>query len=200
MIQSSQGASAAMKSPGTATPEIVPRSARKMSEMTVMMASSRTSISLDLDDHLDLDRDADGELRHADRGPRVLADRLAEHLHHQVREAVDDLGLVTEVLRGPHHAQHLHDALDLVEIPERGAHRGEQVEADFTRDLVAFLDRHVLAELAARTRPTLADGTVTGEEQEIADAHRADVVRHRGRRRRERDVLLFQTRFRAHAL
>src|SRR5207245_8630530 len=49
---------------------------------------------------------------------RVLADGLAEHLDHQVGEAVDDLRLVAEVLGRVHHAEHLDDALDLVEAAE----------------------------------------------------------------------------------
>ena len=53
-----------------------------------------------------------------DGGARVPA-VLAEHLHHQVGEAVDDLGLLAEALDRVHHAQHLDDPLHLVEAAQQ---------------------------------------------------------------------------------
>src|SRR5437879_10949236 len=58
----------------------------------------------DLDDRLDLDRDAVRQGSHADGGARVLA-LVAEHLDEQVRAAVDHLGLVGEIRRAVHHAE-----------------------------------------------------------------------------------------------
>src|SRR3989442_11904300 len=49
-------------------------------------------------DHLDLDRNLHRQRAHAHRRARVLADLLAEHLDHEVGEAVHDLGLLAEVL------------------------------------------------------------------------------------------------------
>src|SRR5262245_61344126 len=125
-IQSSQGAATPMKSPGTATPAMKPRMARKRSEIRLRPRSASAFMRLlDLQDHLDLDRDAHGQAGHAHRRARVLADGLAEDLDHQVRTAVDDLGLVAEPLGGVHHAQDLHHARDPVEAAQRAARGGE---------------------------------------------------------------------------
>src|SRR5688500_16693123 len=60
------------------------------------LATSSASLSLlDGDDGIDLDRGAERQRRHADRGAGVAAG-LAEHLLHQLRGAVGDLGLVDE--------------------------------------------------------------------------------------------------------
>src|ERR1051326_451585 len=102
MVQSSHGAGAAMKSPGIATPEIVSRIVRNTSEMAVIARSSRwliVSPSLHFQDHFDLDWDVVRQRRHADRRACVLADGLAEHFHHEIREAVDDLRRIGEVVR-----------------------------------------------------------------------------------------------------
>src|SRR5262249_61015820 len=89
-IQSSQGAAPAMKSPGIATPATKPTIARKISEMrTTARSSNNAMASLYLENHLDLDRNVHGEPAHSNRRARVLADRLAKDLDHQVGEAVD---------------------------------------------------------------------------------------------------------------
>src|SRR6266850_2920178 len=137
-IQSSHGAAADMNSPGIATPATRPTIARKTSEISIMQRSSRRAMaSLYLEDHLDLDRNVHGQSAHAHGRARVLADGLAEHFDHQVGEAVDHLGLVTEAVRRVHHAEHLDDAADLVEAAEVRAHRGEEREPDLPRDLIA---------------------------------------------------------------
>ena len=129
----------------------------------------------------------------------MLADRLAEHLDHQVGEAVDHLGLVAEAVRRVHHAQHLDDAADLVEAAQVRAYRGEQREPDLARNLIALLDREILADLALRRRLAVANRTVARDEEKIAGPHGADVVRHRAGRLRKRDVLFLESRFGAHS-
>src|SRR5213593_2390684 len=182
-----------MNSPGMATPATRPTIERKISEISIMQRSSKSAMcSLYLEDHLDLDRNVHRQPAHAHRRARVLADGLAEDLDHQVGEAVDDLGLIAEPLGRIDHAEDLDDAADLVEAAEIRAHGGQQGEAHLACDLITLLDREILADLTLRRRLAVAHGTVTGDEQEIARSHGADVVRHRARRLREREVLFLE--------
>src|SRR3954451_16817572 len=73
---------------------------------------------------LDLDRDVEGQLGQTDGAARVPAG-LAEDLDEQIGATVDDLWRLVEARRDVHHAEHLHDALDAIEITEFGLHRGE---------------------------------------------------------------------------
>src|SRR6267378_4704865 len=146
----------------------------------------------DLDDRLDLDRDAVGQRSHADGRAGVLA-LVAEHLDEQVRAAVDHLGLVGELRRAVHHAEQLHHALDAVEAAQFGLHHREQREPDRARVLVALLDAELGAELAFHRARALA-----GEKQQVAGAHGVHVVGDRRARRGELDAQLLETFFRAH--
>src|SRR5262249_41234981 len=98
-----------------------------------------------------------------------------------------------------HHAEDLYHALDLVETPERGACRREQAESHLARDLVALLHGELAAHLAAhRGFAVGAERAVAGDEEEVADADGADVVRHRTVRRGKRDVFFLEARFDGH--
>src|SRR5687768_1803895 len=98
----------------------------------------------------------------------MLADRVAEHLDHQVGEAVDDLRLIAEALGGVHHAEHFHDALDLVEAAEMMARGCEQVQSDLACRLVALLHGEIFSELAFGGALALpAYGPVTGEKEQV---------------------------------
>src|SRR5262249_29576841 len=134
------------------------------------------SALLHLEDHLDLDGDAAGQLGHPHRRARV-ATLLAEDLDHEIGEAVDDLGLLAEALGRVDHAQHLDDALDLVEAAQHGARRAEEIDAHLARDLVAILRGEIAPDLAARRRLALdAAGAVPGEEEQVAHTDARDVV------------------------
>src|SRR5213593_4861298 len=188
-----------MNSPGMATPATRPTIERKISEISIMQRSSKSAMcSLYLEDHLDLDRNVHRQPAHAHRRARVLADGLAEDLDHQVGEAVDDLGLIAEPLGRIDHAEHLDHAADLVEAAEIRAHGGQQGEAHFARDLIALLDREILADLALRRRLAVPYGAVARDEEEITRPDGADVVGHRAAGLRERDVLFLESRFCAH--
>src|SRR5438094_9814451 len=156
-------------------------------------------ISLHLEDDLDLDGNVDGQPGHADGRAGVLADRLAEHFHHQVGEAVDHLRLLAEAVGRVDHAEHLHHALDLVEAPQRRAGGGEQVEADLARRLVALLHGELAADLAGQRRLAVgAHRAVAGEIEQVAGANGADGVGARRGRRRQREVLLLERGLGAH--
>ncbi len=201
-IQSSQGATTAMNSPGTATPLMKPRMPRKTSEIgseaKVGEAGHRvysTSRIISISTGIPI-----GQFGHAHRRPRVLADGLAEDLDHQVRKAVDDLGLIAEAFGRVDHTEDFDHAFDLVKAAERDLGGGEETQADLARDLIALLDGQVFAELPARGgHPALPQGAVPREKEQIASADRAHVVRHRCGRLGEHDVSLFQASFRAHA-
>src|SRR5262249_11036068 len=66
----------------------------------------------------DFHGNAAGKRRHADGAARALARLRAEYFHHQVAEAVDDFGMLSEILRGMHHAEGFYQSLDLVETAE----------------------------------------------------------------------------------
>src|SRR5262250_2241928 len=134
------------------------------------------SALLHLEDHFDLDGDAAGQFGHPHRRARVPT-LLAEDLDHEIGEAVDDLGLLAEALGRVDHAQHLDDALDLVETAQRGARRAEEIDADLARDLVAIFRGEIAPDLATRGRLALhAAGAVPGEEEQVAHAHGGHVV------------------------
>src|SRR5439155_1348360 len=131
---------------------------------------------LDFDDALDLDGNSHRERAHAHRRARVLA-ALAEHLHEEVRAAVDDLGLVFELGHRVDHAEDLDDALHLVEAAELRAHHGDEIETDAARVLVALLHGVFAADLAPGTPAVLAGARpLAGEKQKVAGAHRVHVV------------------------
>src|SRR6059036_1016525 len=64
-------------------------------EAGMRVPRDRVARLLDLENHLDLDGDAGGQLGHPDGRPGVPA-VFAENLDHEVREAVDHLRLVAE--------------------------------------------------------------------------------------------------------
>src|SRR5205085_11888769 len=80
-----------------------------------------------------------------------------------------------------------------------GAGGGEERDADVARGGVALLDGEIAPELALRgTFGGVLRRPVAGEEEQVAGAHRGDVVRERRVRRRQRDVLGLQIRFGSH--
>ena len=135
--------------------------------------------SVDLDDHLDLDRDVQRQHRHADRAARVHA-RVAEHLAEQLAGAVDDAGLAGEVRGARDEADDLDDPAYLVEVADLGLDGGERVER-------AGLRRASLACSASTSAPTLPVASarrrprqLAGGVDQVAGAH----GRHVGRERR----------------
>ena len=94
--RSSAAAKAIRLFSGKAAPECSPRCAKPAGPGS--SGSVAEALVADLDDRIDLDRDAQRQHRHADRAAG-MAPGLAEHLLHQLRRAVGDLGLVGEVAR-----------------------------------------------------------------------------------------------------
>src|SRR4029453_2510014 len=109
--------------------------------------SSPSASRLQLDHHLDLDRHAAAQGRHADRCARATA-RLAEDLDHEIGEAVDHLGLLGEVGRRIDHAQRLDDAAHAIERAGELANARQHAEAGEARGAIALRDIEIGAELA----------------------------------------------------
>ena len=86
---------------------------------------------LDFKNTLDLDGHVPGQRVVPDRTPSTDARVLAEHVLHQLREPVDHLRLVEEVVRAVDHAVGLEQPLHLVERPEGVLMGGEDVGEGF---------------------------------------------------------------------
>src|SRR5687767_9777390 len=97
---------------------------------------------------LNLDRNLIWQGYETDRRPSVPT-RLAEDLDEQVGAAVYDFGLVAKVGGAIDHAEHFHHASHAVKIAEGRPGRGQDLQTDFARGGIAFLDGHRAAEFAA---------------------------------------------------
>lgn len=72
-------------------------------------------VSLNLNDHVNLDGDSEGKTDVAGRDPGVLA-LLLKGLNKEVRAAVDDLGVIDKGRGAINHASHLDNADDVVKV------------------------------------------------------------------------------------
>src|SRR5438477_880198 len=128
----------------------------------------------------------------------MLAVPLAEQLDEQVGGAVRDLRLVAELGHGVDEAEQLDHPLDAVEVAEGFTDRRQHVQRDEPCRLLALLDTELASELADELRPAVLERPMPGDEQDVTDRDRADVVADGRRHRWELDPELAQTRFRAH--
>src|SRR5579872_6174940 len=72
-------------------------------------------------DSFHLYRDVARQAAHPDGGARRTS-TVAEHLHEQVRAAVDHLGMAGEVRHRVHHAQHLQHRIYTIQCADGGDH------------------------------------------------------------------------------
>src|SRR5678815_2294309 len=153
----------------TATRRTTPRSKRRREAPA---ASAPPSFG-GLGDQFDLDAGAERQLGDAVGAARVRA-LLGEDLAEELGAAVGHQVVLGEVGRAVDEARDAHDALDLVEVADRGVERAEQVDRDRARRLLAGRRVHVAAELA---NPGLAValGDVAGEEDKISRANEGHV-------------------------
>src|SRR5262245_38333307 len=117
--------------------------------------------------HFDGHGDAGREGPHADCGAGVPAG-LAEDLDHQIRESVDDLRVVGEVVSALDHTERLDDPAHAVEASDGLPYGGEQAQARRPRRLLSLLDREIAADPTLVENAPVPHRTVTGEEEEIA--------------------------------
>ncbi len=147
-----------------------------------------------LENPLDLDGGVQRQLRHADRETRVSAVRLEDH-GDEIGRAVDHLRQLIEI-RG---------AIDIAaephrphpgEIANRGVRLGQHIQRRETRCRLAPHQRDAMAELALVGRFDHAAGNrqLAGDEQQIADARKTNVIGHRRRRGRQLETQRFKPR------
>ena len=72
--------------------------------------------------------------------------RLAEDLDEQIGTAVDDLGLIAKIRLGIDHSKQFDDGIYAAEVPQGSFGHRQQVQANEPSFLIAFLDRHGLAQ------------------------------------------------------
>src|SRR5262249_59615513 len=97
------------------------------------------AVSFHLEDALDLDSDIAGQRVVPDSAADADASILPEHVLHQLREPVDHLRLVEEVVGAVDHAIDLEQPLDLVERAGHVADGGQCGESDLAWRLRAPL-------------------------------------------------------------
>src|ERR1700761_7219392 len=137
----------------------------------------------DFEHAFDFDRRIGWQRRHADGGAGMAA-LVAEHFDHQVGSAVQNLRPVEKIRRGIDKAAEANDAHHLVEIAERGLELRQQIDGAAARSRVALLNGNAGAELALGDQLALGvDANLTGNDQEIASAHKPDVIGYRAWRR-----------------
>jgi len=89
-----------------------------------MRSFARGPLAFQQDFALDLDRDAEGELAHADRRAGMRPALGAEDLDDQIGAAVDHRGHPIESGRGVHHSEHAHPAIDAIEARVTALQKG----------------------------------------------------------------------------
>src|SRR5436305_3576184 len=149
-------------------------------------------LSSDLEQPFDLHRHAVGERADADRHPGVPPGVL-EDLHQEVGGAVDHLGLCHEIRHGIDVAGDAHTAHDTVEIPvQLGPQQGHEIEGAQPGRLLPLIDSELTPELADEAALAVPLRELAGQVDQVAGAHRGDVVRPRLAGLRQLDPELFQ--------
>src|SRR5215211_2286494 len=121
--------------------------------------------------------------------------RVTEYLDEKIRTTIDHLRLLLEVGRAVDHAEHFYDPGDAVQIA-KGRFRGRQdLQSDFPRGLVTFLDRQRATELTALR---LIARSSAGDKEEIAGLDPPDIARNRLHRLREFDPQVLDRLLSAH--
>ena len=88
----------------------------------------------------------------------------------QVGRPVDHRELPFETRRRIYVTHHLHDLSHLIQVADRGARRGQNVEGARARRGVTHLFAHVTADLAAKRYAVHFAGRMAGREQQLAHA------------------------------
>ena len=83
-----------------------------------LFKTSPSQTSLDFENDFDLYRDIARERTHADGAAGADAGFFSPDLGEELRAAVDDLGMISEVGHAVDHAEHFDDSFDAVETAE----------------------------------------------------------------------------------
>src|ERR1700686_4548940 len=98
-------------------------------------------------DKLDFDARAERNLRHA-KGAAGMPAFFAEHFDEELGSPVGDQMLLRESGRTVHQDKQFYDACDLVEIPERGVERRQEVDRDAAGRFLALRGKEFFTKLA----------------------------------------------------
>src|SRR5439155_22349477 len=96
---------------------------------------------------------------------------LAENLSHQLPEAVDDLGMITQLRRGVDHAERLDQPLHLVERAERVPHGAENGQTDSSGSVLSLLGGQVGADAPLDHLTVGLQGAVSRDVKKVADRY-----------------------------
>jgi hypothetical protein len=113
---------------------------------------------------------------------------LSRDIHHQIGKSVDYLRLVAKTFGRVDHPKDFDHSFHSIQATKRGAHLRQHDQPNLARRIVAFLHGEVFAHLAFVL--PVSSRSVSREEQQVADPYRVDVVGHRRRHWRQRDVQL----------
>src|SRR4051794_29914221 len=125
---------------------------------------------------------------------------LAEHLLHQLRGAVGDLGLVGKRGRTVDEHAELHDPLDPVERAERGLDLREKHDAAAARGRDPAIEVSVLAEAAFDQAAVLGETDLAGDVEEPTLLDGGYIGRHRSGRLWQNDSEFGEALVDAHGL
>src|SRR5712691_10822843 len=145
----------------------------------------------DLGDELDFDASPEWNLRDTEGATRVRA-FLAENFDEELGGPIGHEMLLCKRGRAVHQDKQFYDAGDLVEVPESGMQRCQELNGNATRCFFTFRDKEVFPKL---TGPGLAFrlGDVTGNEEEVAGTNNRDESRHRRLSHGKSNVQSFKT-------
>src|SRR5262245_3270029 len=92
------------------------------------------------DDHFYVNCDSAREFGYADRGP-CMATALTEYSEHEIREAIEHVGLPVKARRAIDHAESPYDLAHTIKASERLTHGREDADSDETSSLVSLVGR-----------------------------------------------------------
>ncbi len=124
--------------------------------------SRSAMVSGQLEDRLDLDRNAEGKPGDADGGTGMTS-LVAQNLDYQLRRAVDDLRLVAEIGRAVDEAGQLDQPGDAVQVAGRGLGLGKKVDGAQAGDLLTVFHREIFAAAVFKANAGAVGGELPGD-------------------------------------
>lgn len=112
-----------------------------------------------LGNEVDLDTGTERNLRHPERASGVLS-FISENLHQQFRSAISNKVLLSKRRRAIHQHHHLQNAMDFVQVPQRGLKCPQQLDGYSPCRGFSLLCNELTAQLS-RPRFAVRFGDVT---------------------------------------
>jgi hypothetical protein len=89
-----------------------------------------------------------------------MATALTEHLDHEIREAIEHVGLLVKAWRAIDHAEDLNDLADTIKASEYVTDGREDADSGETSGLVSLVERQIRSDLPRDTTPILTRRTM----------------------------------------